>query len=84
MSRKVGNAVKRNRIKRWVREVFRKHPDRFVTSVDIVVIAKRDIHDFSYVHIEQEFLDVIDTYMRKERSSTKSVGENSTLRTKRT
>ena len=71
MSRKVGNAVKRNRIKRWIREVFRKHPDRFVKSIDIVVIAKRNIDDFSYVHIQEEFLQVIDTYMSGEASSQK-------------
>ena len=71
MSRKVGNAVKRNRIKRWIRGVFRKHPDRFVKSIDVVVIAKRNIDDFSYAHIQEEFLQVIDNYMSGEASSQK-------------
>lgn len=40
VSRKVGDAVTRNRLKRRVREVFRRHPDRDELRSDIVVIAK--------------------------------------------
>jgi ribonuclease P protein component len=40
-SRKVGNAVTRNRIKRGVREWFRHSRDELPDAVDVVVIARR-------------------------------------------
>lgn len=41
VTKKIGNAVARNRVKRVVREAFRLHRDLFTPSVDIVFIAKR-------------------------------------------
>ena len=40
VSRKVGDAVTRNRVKRRVREVFRRDPQRLLPNHDVVVIAK--------------------------------------------
>ncbi len=40
VSRKVGGAVTRNRLKRRVREMFRRHPERDQFEHDLIVIAK--------------------------------------------
>lgn len=42
VSQKVGCAVRRNRVKRLLREVFRQHRQLFPLAADIVVIAKAD------------------------------------------
>ena len=41
VTKKIGNAVARNRVKRLVREAFRQNRPWFTPNVDIVFIAKR-------------------------------------------
>jgi len=48
VTKKVGNSVQRNRIKRVVREVFRRNRPLFPASHDLVFIAKRGATDVDY------------------------------------
>lgn len=43
VSRKVGGAVQRNRIKRVVREFFRLHQHEYDAPIDVVVVPKRSL-----------------------------------------
>ena len=40
VSRKVGVAVVRNRVKRWIRECFRRRRSAFPRQLDLVVVAR--------------------------------------------
>lgn len=40
VSRRVGNAVVRNRVKRWLREAIRRQQQEVSVPVDVVVIAR--------------------------------------------
>ena len=53
-SRKFGDAVRRNRAKRLIREVFRRTeaPSR---GIDVVVIPRRELFDAAYADFEADF-----------------------------
>jgi ribonuclease P protein component len=54
VTKKVGSAVQRNRIKRVVREVFRQNRSLFPASHDVVFIAKRNAAGVTYDHVLEE------------------------------
>lgn len=56
VSRRVGSAVVRNRVKRRLREIFRKHQGLFPGDVDILVSARPRAAGASYAELERQFL----------------------------
>ena len=58
VSRKVGNAVCRNRIKRWIRDLFRNNYKQFGLVMDISIIAKRQAGHLSHLQVDRELLIV--------------------------
>ena len=44
--RKLGKAVTRNRLKRRLREVFRKHKYELETPFDVVLVAERELRSY--------------------------------------
>ncbi|HEU5077842.1 MAG TPA: ribonuclease P protein component [Opitutaceae bacterium] len=53
----VGNAVKRNRAKRRLREVFRRNQMLVPADFDLLMIAKRSLEQAPYEEIERRFVD---------------------------
>ena len=55
VTRKVGNAVARNRIKRMVREVFRQNRERLPAGLDVVWVAKQQAANASFADVLADF-----------------------------
>ena len=64
VSRKVGGAVIRNRIKRLFREIFRKSSSEIPNQLDIVVNVKVGCVGVGYTELRTEFLDAMQKYCR--------------------
>lgn len=59
VGRKVGNAVCRNRIKRWIREYFRIHRAMILDGTDISVIVKPGAAQLDHATIEGQFEEAL-------------------------
>ena len=57
VTRRVGGAARRNRVKRVLREVFRLNRERLTPALDLVVNAHPGIESRSVPQLEAEFLD---------------------------
>jgi len=59
VSKKIGNAVKRNKIKRWMRSLFRRNKVLLKDTLDIIFVVKKEIQDATWEKIEEEYVSAI-------------------------
>ena len=59
IARSLGGAVDRNRAKRRLREVFRKHQQEIPAGFDLLLIARTAIKRSSFAELEQRFLAAV-------------------------
>ena len=78
VTRKVGRAHERNRIKRLVREVFRQERTRLPPGFDMVFVAKRNALEVSLEALREDFVTLARRLRRRaEASEERSSGRGS-------
>ena len=58
VSKKLGHAVVRNRVRRRLREVYRIHEDRFAPGWDIVVVARKKAITTDFQTLTEAYLQL--------------------------
>lgn len=59
VSKRLGNAVIRNQIKRRIRHILQNAKGSMVEDVDFVVIARKGVETLGYAEMEQNLLHVL-------------------------
>ena len=64
VGKKVGTAVYRNRIKRYLRECFRTSHLQLLINYDLVIVVKKHNIKYTYYDFEKYFIDLMDKINR--------------------
>lgn len=54
VSKKIGKAVVRNRVKRYIRQTFLELRDQVATAKDYVIIARRPVSEMNYAEVKKK------------------------------
>jgi len=59
VSKKIGNAVTRNQIKRYVRQVFHEFDGYIHNDLDYIIIARKPTADMDYFEVQKSLTHVL-------------------------
>ena len=69
VSKKVGTAVTRNRVKRRLRALFRRHKGLLPGAVDLVVVARKEIVDLGAAELRTGYFQALESIKKKRASA---------------
>ena len=67
-SKKVGNAVTRNRAKRRMRELFRRNKNLLAYPVDLIIVAMPAMREASWPELKESYFQAIGKIFEKKRA----------------
>ncbi|MFD2672214.1 ribonuclease P protein component [Marinicrinis sediminis] len=59
VSKKLGNAVVRNKLRRRMKEIVRHHREQIAGGYDLILIARKPVADMTYQQMEKSVLHII-------------------------
>ena len=59
VSKKIGNAVRRNKVKRQIKDIIDKSNLVFKSNIDYVIIVRKEINNASFIEIKESLIDLI-------------------------
>ena len=59
-SRKIGSSVARNKVKRWMRELFRRNKGLLGFSVDMLIVARSEMKEAVWAELKEQYLVALD------------------------
>lgn len=74
VSRKVGKAVARNRVKRLCREAFRRNAEKLPRGLDFVMVARQGRPADVYAQVVAEMLDAMAVLRERNHPRAKAPG----------
>jgi ribonuclease P protein component len=69
VSKRVGKAVTRNRVKRLIRELFRRHKNFFKSPCDVVFVARHRAAEASLGDYTRQLLMLLSRYQQPKKDA---------------
>ena len=59
IKKKVGNAVQRNKVKRWIRETYRREKHKILFSCTLIVLIETEFVQLNFALLQSEMVQLL-------------------------